>query len=77
MHRSIKLILFPFIALLITFAPWLMPVAGAEPELPPGFQRFKDNIKAPEFSIQDTNQSKVSLSDYRGKVVLVFFWTTW
>src|SRR5512132_620414 len=31
---------------------------------------------APAFTIQDSDR-KVSLSDYRGKVVLLNFWATW
>lgn len=32
---------------------------------------------APGFTLQDINGKKVSLSDYRDKVVLVEFWATW
>lgn len=32
---------------------------------------------APDFSLRDLNNKEVSLSDYRGKVVLVNFWATW
>lgn len=32
---------------------------------------------APEFSLKDTNGKLYKLSDYRGKVVIVNFWTTW
>jgi len=32
---------------------------------------------APNFQLQDINGKTVSLSDYRGKVVLVNFWATW
>jgi peroxiredoxin len=33
--------------------------------------------RAPEFKLQDANGQTVSLSDYRGKVVLLDFWATW
>jgi len=33
--------------------------------------------KAPEFTLKDMNGKTVSLSDYRGKVVLLTFWATW
>ena len=33
--------------------------------------------KAPEFTLKDMNRKSVSLSDYRGKVVLITFWATW
>jgi cytochrome c biogenesis protein CcmG, thiol:disulfide interchange protein DsbE len=32
---------------------------------------------APDFTLPDLNGTKVSLSDYRGKVVLLNFWATW
>jgi len=32
---------------------------------------------APDFTLQDTEGNRISLSDLRGKVVLVNFWATW
>jgi len=32
---------------------------------------------APSFTLKDLNRQQVSLSDYRGSVVLVNFWATW
>ncbi len=32
---------------------------------------------APDFQLEDTTGNKVSLSDLRGKIVLVNFWATW
>ena len=33
--------------------------------------------RAPEFSLRSVEGKKVSLSDYRGKAVLINFWATW
>lgn len=33
--------------------------------------------RAPDFTLKDANARRVSLSDYRGKVVLLNFWATW
>ena len=33
--------------------------------------------KAPQFTLKNTEGKKVSLSDYKGKAVLVNFWATW
>ena len=32
---------------------------------------------APDFTVTDINGKKLTLSDYRGKVVLLTFWATW
>jgi peroxiredoxin len=32
---------------------------------------------APQFSLSDTQQNRVDLAGYQGKVVLLTFWTTW
>jgi cytochrome oxidase Cu insertion factor (SCO1/SenC/PrrC family) len=32
---------------------------------------------AKEFSLPDLNGRTVSLKDYRGKVLLLYFWATW
>jgi len=33
--------------------------------------------KAPDFSLKDIGDKTLSLSDYRGKVVILNFWATW
>lgn len=33
--------------------------------------------KTPDFTLNDINGGKVTLSDFRGKVVVVEFWATW
>lgn len=40
-------------------------------------QPAKDRQPAPEFALKDADGHTVSLSDYRGKVVLLDFWATW
>lgn len=36
-----------------------------------------DGKKAPAFTLLDTKGNKVSLSDYKGKIVIIDFWATW
>jgi len=36
-----------------------------------------EKIIAPDFTLEDINGKKVSLSDYRGKIVFLNFWATW
>jgi peroxiredoxin len=37
----------------------------------------KDRKKAPEFKLKDSDGKIVSLSEYKGKAVLLNFWATW
>jgi hypothetical protein len=39
--------------------------------------RFDTVQKAPSFELMSVTGEKVSLNQYRGKVVLLSFWTTW
>jgi hypothetical protein len=42
-----------------------------------GISRTISQFRAPEFALKDLEGNTVRLSDHRGKVVLVNFWTTW
>ena len=42
-----------------------------------GIQRFEEKKESIPFSLKDLNGNQVSLSDYKGKPVLLFFWATW
>ena len=43
----------------------------------PNQAAIKDNLPAPDFSFPGLDGKMISLSDYRGKVVLVNIWATW
>ncbi len=38
---------------------------------------FRDTRQAPDFELTSVKGEKISLKRYRGKVVLLSFWTTW
>ncbi len=42
-----------------------------------GMYQLKAGTVAPDFQLKAVDGRTVSLSDYRGKVVLLSFWTTW
>jgi len=48
-----------------------------QPELSHNLTVVKDVITASDFELEDMDEEKVKLSDYRGKVVLLNFWATW
>ena len=55
---------------LLTFrSPSMATSSGTAP--------FSERKIAPDFALIDAYGSQVSLSDYRGKVVLLNFWATW
>ncbi|MEO6034551.1 MAG: TlpA disulfide reductase family protein [Verrucomicrobiota bacterium] len=45
--------------------------------LPKEIQTAQKSVPAEDFSLRAIDGSKVQLSDFRGKVVLINFWTTW
>lgn len=40
-------------------------------------QSYTGNIMAPDFSLQDLTGQNVKLSDYKGNIVMLGFFTTW
>lgn len=42
-----------------------------------GLSAIPDHPAAPAFRLPDLEGRMVSLQDYRGKVVMLYFWTTW
>lgn len=53
---------------------WVLAGRTAEPALPPVGEVSRP---APDFALPGLDGGTVSLSDYRGKVVLINFWGTW
>jgi thiol-disulfide isomerase/thioredoxin len=62
LRRALRLVL----CLGLALAPLAAPSAQA-----------KDRLPAPAWTMNDLDGKPVSLSDYRGKIVLLNFWATW
>ncbi len=79
-------ILLPLSIMLIVASVVSFPEAGSA--APPGeamcpscgffgVQRFRELKEAPPFSLRTLEDKRISLSDFKGKPVLVTFWATW
>jgi DsbE subfamily thiol:disulfide oxidoreductase len=51
--------------------------ASADFKAVPKLQEMKERPEAPDFTLPNAAGRKVSLKDYRGKVVFLNFWATW
>ncbi|HSC57578.1 MAG TPA: TlpA disulfide reductase family protein [Nitrospira sp.] len=77
MKRSLFIV--GMLGTLLLFAVALMPVftSTVAPLLAAQRGVVKPGEPAPNFQLRDMNGQTVSLSDLRGKIVLVNFWATW
>ena len=82
----IKKILFPlWIGTIFFLIPAIHEVSATititsspSPSIPSfGIQKFNEKREAPPFSLNALNGSQVSLSDFKGKPLLLLFWATW
>jgi peroxiredoxin len=77
-----------FLLIITGVASFLISPLQAKDPLPPaqqdfssctafGIQRFPEKKEAPPFSLKSLDGNRISLSDFKGKPVLLFFWITW
>jgi len=84
MERKIVLLLSVMMGIATSLVPFLQvgrAASTSQPECPScnsfGVQRFQEKKEAPAFSLKSLDGKQVSLSDFRGKPVLITFWATW
>ena len=58
-------------------ALWAGAAAAAPDFAGLGFEPYEPPKPAPAFALSDLQGAKQTLADFRGKVVLLFFWATW
>ena len=74
--KSGRLLLTIFLVLVVAIP--IILITLKEKDSPSRFTRpLQEGRPAPDFTFPDLNGRKVSLSDFRGKVVLVNIWATW
>ncbi len=70
---SKSVVIYSFVlAFLTTSAVWAGPDFASLK-----IQPYEPRKPAPEFALQDLQGKTVRLSDFRGKLLLLFFYTTW
>jgi len=84
MKKGVILLLSVMVGITTLLVPWLQ-VGRAASQSPPGspscnslgIQRFQERKEAPPFTLRNLEGNQVSLTDFKGKPVLVTFWATW
>ncbi len=83
-NGTVKLLILTALAIVVGLIIWLLPSAqaqkNAEQDMDAAIAKstlVKVGDKAPDFTVEMLDGSKLSLASLKGKVVLVNFWATW
>ncbi len=52
------------------------PSMGPSQIFPTGVQKFRVAVKAPDFALEELGGGKITLAEFKGKVVILNFFTT-
>jgi cytochrome oxidase Cu insertion factor (SCO1/SenC/PrrC family) len=67
-----------FARLLLVAVLAVAPLGAAAADFPAfGLTPYEPPKPAPTFALPDVEGRTVTLEDYRGRALLLFFWTTW
>ena len=64
-------------AILATGSPTAVAQAKLNYKVIPNLEAMKNNSPTPDFILPNPDGKKISLKDFRGKVVFLNFWATW
>jgi cytochrome c biogenesis protein CcmG, thiol:disulfide interchange protein DsbE len=70
-------LVFLLTAFVLAVAPLQGGAASVDFKAIPKLQEMKERMDAPDFTLLNAGGEKVSLKDFRGKVVFLNFWATW
>ena len=76
----VRIILTSLLFIVIIGQGWIYDSAAlAEEDVFEALQisRFPERVEVPDFSLPSTDGGERALSDYKGKLILLNFWTTW
>ncbi len=73
-HRKSKWIVWLLVFIVSSAVLYLVGSTSAQQ---PSSTSSTTNVEAPQFALNDIDGHSVSLSNYRGKVVLLDFWASW
>jgi cytochrome oxidase Cu insertion factor (SCO1/SenC/PrrC family) len=74
--KKIVILLF-FFGIVAVLLPFSSNALSRNPLSAAGFMDFKEKNAAPDFILKDLEDNPVQLDTFQGKVVLLYFWTTW
>jgi peroxiredoxin len=75
-RRSLLLLLI-IPALLSTASSYAWAQSKINYKVIPNLEAMKDQAPTPEFTLPNLDSKKISLKDFRGKLVILNFWATW